>query len=88
MEYSLIFAFSAGLLSTLHCVGMCGGIVGALTANLPDAVRRERRRVFALMLCYNLGRLLSYGIVGALVGAFGASLAEVASPRYGHLVLQ
>ncbi|RKZ73111.1 MAG: sulfite exporter TauE/SafE family protein, partial [Candidatus Parabeggiatoa sp. nov. 1] len=38
-ELTLLSAFIAGLVGSTHCVGMCGGIVGLLTMNLPDNVR-------------------------------------------------
>lgn len=60
--------FLVGLLGGTHCIGMCGGIVGALTAG------GELRS--AIHLAYNAGRLCSYALAGALVGALGeASLA-------------
>ena len=31
MEITFISAFFVGLFSTVHCIGMCGGIIGALT---------------------------------------------------------
>ena len=59
--------FLVGLLGGTHCVGMCGGIVGALS--LGGAPR------LSLHLAYNLGRVTSYGLAGALVGAVGGALA-------------
>jgi sulfite exporter TauE/SafE len=65
---SLLALFLVGLLGGTHCVGMCGGIVGALSVGGPAR--------FSLHLAYNLGRILSYTLAGALVGALGsASLA-------------
>lgn len=55
--------FLVGLLGGTHCVGMCGGIVGALSLGGPSRL--------SLHLAYNAGRILSYGIAGALVGALG-----------------
>ncbi|MFC5300731.1 sulfite exporter TauE/SafE family protein [Azospira restricta] len=59
--------FLVGLLGGTHCVGMCGGIVGALSLGGPSRL--------SLHLAYNLGRILSYGFAGALVGAVGGALA-------------
>lgn len=60
--------FLVGLLGGTHCVGMCGGIVGALS--MGGAPR------LSLHLAYNAGRITSYAAAGALVGALGgASLA-------------
>lgn len=88
MEAIIAGAFFIGLLSTLHCVGMCGGIVGALTFSLPEAVRARRGRLAAYVSAYNLGRITSYTAAGALGGWFGARLFEAFSPRYGYRVLQ
>jgi sulfite exporter TauE/SafE len=58
MDYMAFFtAFSIGLLGGAHCLGMCGGIMGALTMAL-DASQYYRR--LCLILAYNLGRISSY----------------------------
>ncbi|BAN33937.1 hypothetical protein SCD_n00088 [Sulfuricella denitrificans skB26] len=67
-EVSLISALLVGLLGGTHCVGMCGGIVGALSLQMPANVPQWR-----FHLAYNLGRIVSYGAAGVLVGAAGAS---------------
>lgn len=65
-EFSIIAVFFVGLLGGVHCLGMCGSIVGILTAQLPkDSVR------WPFHLAYNGGRLASYTVAGALVGAIG-----------------
>ena len=57
--------FLVGLLGGTHCVGMCGGIVGALSLGAPAR--------WSMHLAYNAGRILSYGAAGALAGALGAA---------------
>lgn len=57
--------FLVGLLGGTHCVGMCGGIVGALSLGGPAR--------WSLHLAYNSGRILSYGAAGAMAGALGAA---------------
>lgn len=64
----MVSVFSAGLLSGVHCAGMCGGIVGAVSMQLP----RNRMPVL-YHLAYNGGRLLSYTVAGVIVGALGRS---------------
>ena len=69
-DTGFIAVFLIGLLGGVHCVGMCGGIVGVLstqTVRMPGAAS-----VFALHLAYNLGRIRSYVIAGALVGVIGS----------------
>ncbi|HTY02839.1 MAG TPA: sulfite exporter TauE/SafE family protein [Rhodocyclaceae bacterium] len=58
--------FLVGLLGGTHCVGMCGGIVGALAAQSGG-----NRAAWPLHLAYNVGRILSYTAAGALVGSIG-----------------
>lgn len=60
-----------GLLGGTHCIGMCGGIVGALTGGLTDDVRASRVRLVAAQLAYNTGRIVSYGVAGLLAGLLG-----------------
>ena len=70
---SLIAAFLAGLTGSVHCLVMCGGIAGALgmrarTMGLTAPI------TFLHSLTYQVGRLSSYALAGALVGSFGAIL--------------
>jgi len=68
LEFSLTAAFLVGLLGGGHCVGMCGGIVGAVTMTLPGSKPK-----FPFLLSYNLGRIGSYTLAGVMAGAVGAS---------------
>lgn len=58
--------FWVGLLGAVHCFGMCGGIVGALTQQLP-----ENRPRWPFHWAYSIGRIASYSVAGALVGTLG-----------------
>ena len=69
IEFSLLTALLAGLLGGVHCVGMCGGIVAAFSFRADGSTPP-----FRLHLAYNLGRVSSYVLFGALAGALGASL--------------
>jgi sulfite exporter TauE/SafE len=77
---NLLPIFLIGLLGSVHCVGMCGGIVGAISA-----VRTSTRRfpltivtaaakpvagldIVGRVLLYNVGRLSSYALIGAIFG--------------------
>ncbi len=67
-ESSYLALFLIGLLGGTHCIGMCGGIVGALSMGAGSRP--------ALHLAYNAGRIVSYTGAGAIAGALGgASLA-------------
>ncbi len=65
-DIDLLSAFVVGLLGGVHCAGMCGGIVGALSFGLPDSGRR-----WSILIAYNAGRISSYTAAGALMGALG-----------------
>lgn len=70
-------AFLVGLLGGTHCVGMCGGIVGALSAGLSADVRSARGRFFFTQLAYNGGRISSYVLAGIVFGFIGKQLVTV-----------
>jgi sulfite exporter TauE/SafE len=73
MEALAAAAFAAGLLGGVHCVGMCGGIAGALSAGSSGPLPRR-------IAAFNLGRIGSYAAAGALAGSFGG-LARAAGPE-------
>lgn len=54
-----------GWLGGVHCLGMCGGIVSALALSAPEARRPK------ILLAYNLGRCLTYVLLGCVAGALG-----------------
>jgi sulfite exporter TauE/SafE len=72
---SYITAFLLGLFSTVHCIAMCGSVIGALTLSLPAEIRESQKKMFPYVLNYNLGRLISYALAGALVGLISSPLA-------------
>ena len=69
----LLSALMLGLLGGGHCLGMCGGLMGALTLAIPPEQRGRRLR---LLLAYNLGRILSYACAGLLMGLAGWAVAS------------
>jgi len=64
----LVSALILGLLGGGHCLGMCGGLMGALTMAIPP---EQRSRRLQLLLAYNLGRISSYALAGLLLGMAG-----------------
>jgi sulfite exporter TauE/SafE len=78
-ESSFFALFLVGLLGGTHCVGMCGGIVGALSVgggNKPS-----------LHLAYSAGRITSYAAAGALAGAVGGAGVALAGTLPARMVL-
>ncbi|CAN7186939.1 sulfite exporter TauE/SafE family protein [Pseudomonas brassicacearum] len=69
----LVSAVILGLLGGGHCLGMCGGLMGALTLAIPKEQRSSR---FRLLLAYNLGRILSYATAGLLIGLAGWAVSN------------
>jgi sulfite exporter TauE/SafE len=77
--------FLTGLLGSVHCIGMCGGIVGALSAIGPS------KRVYPVTVItlvtpapvalrvasYNVGRIGSYAMAGALAGGLSQAAAKL-----------
>jgi len=80
-ELGLVGAVAMGLFGGLHCIGMCGGIVAAL------GTRPDVRRGPSAQLAYNLGRIGSYSLMGALAGGLGFSLLGPLGPS-GVLTLR
>ena len=68
-DINLTAAFVLGLLGGGHCIGMCGGIVSALS--IGSGGNRFSLRNLAILLGYNLGRILSYTVIGLLMGTLG-----------------
>lgn len=68
---SLGLVFLVGLLTSTHCIGMCGGILLAQTTDARGVTACSKRGLIA-SAAYNGGRVVSYTAVGALCGALGA----------------
>lgn len=75
-----VTALLIGLLGGVHCIGMCGGISAALALAAPVG-GAAAYPPWQRQLCYGLGRVLSYGVAGALVGTLGMALADTLGPR-------
>ncbi|WP_209331592.1 sulfite exporter TauE/SafE family protein [Lunatimonas salinarum] len=60
-------AFLLGFLGSFHCVGMCGPIALAVSAN-------DRSRFLLNKLAYNAGRAITYSFMGGVVGLVGFTL--------------
>jgi hypothetical protein len=83
-DATLISAFLIGLLGSTHCLGMCGGIVSALTFGLRDDLRRSPWTLGFYLLAYNIGRISSYVVAGFIAGAVGAGAYGVLPSSATH----
>lgn len=66
-SYTVLFV--VGVISSLHCVGMCGGIM------LSQTIGKESKNKFDAMkpaILYNLGRVTSYTVLGGMIGPVGS----------------
>lgn len=69
MTTLLLSVFVASLLGSLHCAGMCGGLVAFYGAGTQSRWGKHGGH-----LCYSGGRLISYAVLGGVAGALGASV--------------
>lgn len=68
--------FAAGLVTSIHCVGMCGPLACALLPRKDGMTAASRQQAIAV---YHGSRLLSYSIIGAIAGAAGWAVAGMFS---------
>ncbi len=69
---ALPMLFMIGILTSVHCIAMCGGINISQCANVKSTGRKHEK--FLPSLLYNLGRIVSYTIIGGIVGTIGSVL--------------
>lgn len=63
VSYAVLFVL--GLLTSVHCIAMCGGI------NLTQSVAGKDNQPIQKSIFYNLGRLTGYTVVGGALGLIG-----------------
>jgi uncharacterized protein len=85
---SYLVAFAMGLFSSMHCIGMCGSIIGTLTLSLSPDIRNNKARLLPFVFNYNLGRVTSYTIAGGLAGIVGVLMIMPFGELHGHRILQ
>lgn len=66
ITYGMLFV--TGLLTSIHCISMCGAI------NLLTVINKTTKRSYKKPILYNLGRLISYTALGGIVGLIGSVL--------------
>ena len=76
-EAGFAAALLMGVFGSVHCAGMCSGIACAFSTALPEPVRRSSWRMLPYVVAYNLGRIGSYALAGALVGVLGSQLTDL-----------
>jgi sulfite exporter TauE/SafE len=68
----MLSALVLGLLGGGHCLGMCGGLMGAMSMAIPA---EQRGRRLSILLAYNCGRIFSYTCAGLLLGLAGWAIS-------------
>ncbi len=84
---SYIVAFIMGLFTSMHCVGMCGSIIGTLTLSLNQKIRGNKAHLSEFVFSYNAGRITSYTLAGFIAGMLNHVLAFPFGEE-GYRVLQ
>jgi len=69
----LVSAFTIGLVGSSHCIGMCGGIANALNYSIAKE-QRTSKKLAIYQVTYNFGRIISYGVIGCVVGIMGSGV--------------
>lgn len=74
MGYGILFF--VGLLTSLHCIAMCGGInLSQCVSYKVDSQNPSKFSKLKLSLLYNSGRVISYTVIGGMVGALGSGIS-------------
>nr|WP_155993925.1 sulfite exporter TauE/SafE family protein [Candidatus Photodesmus katoptron] len=71
MDSHFLIAFLIGLLSAGHCIGMCSGIASFVS------MHNDKPSNKFIPVYYNLGRLCTYSLLGAIVGGTISSVANI-----------
>jgi len=82
MSPEIYAAFLIGLVGSLHCIGMCGPIAIALP--VPDS---NNLSFFTGRILYNLGRVVTYSFLGAVLGLVGSKIALAGAQQVFSIVL-
>ena len=82
MSPEILAAFFIGLVGSLHCIGMCGPIAIALP--VPDS---NNLSFFTGRILYNLGRVVTYSFLGAVLGLLGGRIALAGAQQVVSIIL-
>ncbi|SHJ92453.1 Plastocyanin domain-containing protein [Clostridium cavendishii DSM 21758] len=68
---SYIMLFTVGVFTSIHCVGMCGGIMLSQSITITNKKQGKFEAIIPTLL-YNIGRVISYTMLGGIIGALGS----------------
>lgn len=75
----LLWVFIMGFMGSLHCVGMCGGLVTAISIN-------AKKIWWFGLLTYQLGRVSTYAMLGLILGFTGLALHDFGGDLIQRLI--
>jgi len=84
----ILIAFVIGLFSSLHCVSMCGSIIGTLSFSLKPEIRSNKAKMATFIFSYNLGRIFSYMLAGLIIGLIESIVTMPLGEQHGHQILK
>ena len=79
-ELFIAIGFATGFVGSIHCVGMCGGLVGVISGSLKTSFNRT----LVFWCGYHFGRIVSYAIAGFLVAGTVQQLVVVFPLERAH----
>ena len=82
MSPEILAAFLVGLVGSLHCIGMCGPI--AIVLPVPDS---SNLSFVTGRILYNLGRVVTYSFLGAILGLLGGRIALAGAQQVVSIIL-
>lgn len=85
-DLSILGGFLAGLASSLHCIGMCGGISASLMMTLAPA--HDRGAQVRVALFTQAGRIFSYMLAGAVLAALSSQVYLAVDREAGFVLLR
>lgn len=77
----LLSGFSLGIFSSLHCVGMCGPLMLALPVR-----HLGRWQQLSAIVLYNSGRIITYSIIGLIIGLLGRKIVNPALQQWLSII--
>lgn len=81
-----IMLLFVGMLTSFHCISMCGGINISQCNNNTSQNKNTKNNILPSVL-YNLGRVVSYTIIGGIVGGIGSVLSLNQNVKVGIMVV-
>ena len=81
-EWSIVAGFVAGLAGSVHCVAMCGGLVGVIASSMKTAFGRAA----VYWSGYHSGRIVSYSVAGLVAGGLASQVTDLFPMLRAHSI--